>query len=94
LIIPGGVGTKDEMTKQPTLKWIKQTFETSEATASVCSGARLLGKLGLLDHLESVTHHEVIPHLQEIAPKTIIKKDKRFIDCLPIKCPHSSIGKY
>lgn len=80
LIIPGGVGTKNELNKQPVLLWIRQNYETSKTTVSVCSGARLLGKLGLLDNLESITHHEVIPHLQEIAPKTIIKNEKRFID--------------
>jgi transcriptional regulator GlxA family with amidase domain len=79
-IIPGGAGTKAEMNKQPVLKWLRQNYETSKVTASVCSGARLLGKLGLLDNLESVTHHEVIPHLQEIAPKTIINRQRRFID--------------
>lgn len=80
LVIPGGVGTKNEMNKPSVLKWIQQNYDTSQISASVCSGARLLGKLGLLDDLESITHHEVIPHLQEIAPKTIINKSKRFVD--------------
>jgi transcriptional regulator GlxA family with amidase domain len=30
--------------------------------------------------MESITHHEVIPHLQEIAPQTIINRQRRFID--------------
>lgn len=79
-IIPGGVGTKSEMNKQSVMKWLQKNYDTSKITASVCSGARLLGQLGLLDNLESITHHEVIPHLQEIAPKTTINKSKRFID--------------
>jgi transcriptional regulator GlxA family with amidase domain len=80
LLVPGGVGTKDEMNKQPVLKWLQQNYETAQVTASVCSGARLLGRLGLLDNVESITHHEVIPELQEIAPKTLINKQRRFID--------------
>jgi transcriptional regulator GlxA family with amidase domain len=80
LIIPGGVGTKEEMNKPAVLEWLQRNYETSEITFSVCSGARLLGKLGLLDNLESITHHEVVPHLQEIAPKTIINRDKRIVD--------------
>lgn len=47
---------------------------------TVCSGARILGILGLLDSLETTTHHEVFEHLKEIAPKAIINKNKRFID--------------
>jgi transcriptional regulator GlxA family with amidase domain len=47
---------------------------------SVCSGARLLGKIGLLDNIAVTTHHEVIEHLQKIAPRVKIKDDVRFID--------------
>lgn len=80
LIIPGGAGTKAELEKAPVLEWLRETYETSIVTASVCSGARLLGKLGLLDDLKSVTHHEVISDLQALAPKTIVEPQQRFID--------------
>ncbi|AZO95121.1 DJ-1/PfpI family protein [Halocella sp. SP3-1] len=80
LIIPGGEGTKSEINKHTVLKWLNRNYGKSKITFSVCSGARLLGRLGLLDNLESITHHEVIPHLQKIAPKTIINKNMRFID--------------
>jgi transcriptional regulator GlxA family with amidase domain len=80
LVIPGGVGTKTEMEKEVVLNWLKQNYEASKITMSVCSGARLLGKLGLLDNLEATTHHEVLEHLKEIAPKAILKERQRFID--------------
>lgn len=80
LVIPGGVGTKSEMIKEDVLEWISENHRNSKITMSVCSGARLLGKLGLLDGLECTTHHEVMEHLQKIAPKAIIKQDKRFVD--------------
>lgn len=80
LVIPGGVGTKTEMLKEEVLRWIVESYTKSSITMSVCSGARLLGKLGLLDGLECTTHHEVMEHLQEVAPKAIIKTGKRFID--------------
>lgn len=80
LVIPGGVGTRAEVTKQDVLDWVSKTSENAKITMSVCSGARLLGKLGLLDHLEATTHHTVIDNLKEIAPKANITADKRFID--------------
>lgn len=80
LVIPGGVGTKKLLNNSKILDWISRIHSGAKITLSVCSGARLLGKIGLLDNLESTTHHEVIPHLKEIAPKTIINKDQRFID--------------
>jgi transcriptional regulator GlxA family with amidase domain len=80
LIIPGGVGTKTEMNKDRVLDWISKNYENSMITMSVCSGARILGKLGLLDNVESTTHHEVMEHLLQIAPTTIIESNKRFVD--------------
>lgn len=80
LIIPGGVGTKATIKEPVILDWVRQTAENSAITMSVCSGARILGVLGLLDQLESTTHHEVIEHLQELAPRTIINPNRRFID--------------
>ncbi len=80
LVIPGGVGTRSEMNKPAVLEWVRRNYQTSQYTFSVCSGARILGKLGLLDNQESVTHHEVIPELREIAPLAIMKGEKRFTD--------------
>lgn len=79
LVIPGGVGTKSELLKEEVLNWINKNHCNSKITMSVCSGARLLAKLGLLDNLECTTHHEVIEHLREIAPKAVIKSKERFI---------------
>ncbi len=80
LVVPGGVGTKAEMEKDNVRKWLRANFEASLITMSVCSGARLLGKLGLLDNSDATTHHDVIPELEKIAPKAIIKTDARFTD--------------
>ncbi|MBP2651726.1 MAG: DJ/PfpI family protein [Firmicutes bacterium] len=80
LIVPGGAGTKSEMNKASVLKWLKEQYGTSQKTMSVCSGTRLLGKLGLLDNMEIITHHEVIADMKEIAPTAIIKENVRFTD--------------
>ncbi len=80
LVVPGGVGTKKEIDKEPVLEWVKRNHEISKITFSVCSGARILGRVGILDGIECITHHEVIPHLKEIAPKAKINPDRRFID--------------
>ncbi len=80
LIIPGGIGTKKEICNNDVLSWVADNYKEFKITFSICSGARILGKLGLLDGLESTTHHEVIPHLKEIAPKTIINEKARYID--------------
>ncbi|MDR3590189.1 MAG: DJ-1/PfpI family protein [Negativicutes bacterium] len=80
LVIPGGIGTKAILKEAASLDWIRRTAASSAITMSVCSGARILGILGLLDRLEATTHHEVAEHLKELAPATIIKQNERFID--------------
>jgi len=80
LIVPGGNGTRVEMENEQVINWLKARNETSEITMSVCSGTRLLGKAGLLDNLKIVTHHEVIPDMQTIAPLAVIEKQARFTD--------------
>src|SRR5690606_20901152 len=76
--IPGGVGTRSEILKKDILEWINKNHRNSMITMSICSGATLLGKLGLLDGMECTTHHEVMEDLQEIAPKAIVRPDKRY----------------
>lgn len=80
LIIPGGVGARKQIENKVALDWIRKTTITSTITFSVCSGALLLGKLGLLDNVACTTHHEVISVLQNIAPTAQVESDTRFID--------------
>jgi transcriptional regulator GlxA family with amidase domain len=80
LVVPGGVGTRAEMTKPAVLDWVRRGHESGRITFSVCSGARILGALGLLDGLDAVTHHEVADELRSIAPKARVVSGRRFVD--------------
>ena len=80
LIIPGGVGTKTELSKPDTLAWVQANCQSAGITMSVCSGARILAALGLLNHREATTHHEVMEHVKELAPAVILNTEKRFVD--------------
>jgi len=80
LVVPGGVGTRRLLDDAVILEWVSAVSGKSSITFSVCSGARVLAKLGLLDGIEAITHHEVIPHLRELAPKALIREDVRFVD--------------
>ena len=53
---------------------------------SVCTGALLLAKAGLLDGLEATTHRGAIDLLREVAPRTTIHADRRFVDNGRIIC--------
>jgi transcriptional regulator GlxA family with amidase domain len=79
LIIAGGSGTRALMRDAEVLSWVQTTTENAEFALSICSGARLLGALGLLDGKSYCTHHEVYPHLAEIAPLGVPQPERRFV---------------
>lgn len=57
LIVPGGYTDTYKMTRnQPVLDWIKKIDEKSQITASVCTGAWILGAAGLLEGKKATTH--------------------------------------
>ena len=70
LIIPGGIGTRALMNNTAICGWIAAAAEQAELTLSVCSGALLLAKAGLLTGLRATTHHQVLELLREVAPDT------------------------
>jgi transcriptional regulator GlxA family with amidase domain len=80
LIIPGGSGTRPLLLQQDILAWISHAAHTADKVLSVCTGALLLAKVGLLDGVKSTTHHSAFETLAEIAPTTEIVRDARFVD--------------
>ncbi|MEM1095303.1 MAG: DJ-1/PfpI family protein [Bacteroidota bacterium] len=79
LIVPGGSGTRALLTSTTVLGWVARTHAGAQHTLSICSGARLFATLGLLDGKPYCTHHEVYPHLAELAPTGIPKPEHRFV---------------
>jgi transcriptional regulator GlxA family with amidase domain len=80
LLIPGGQGTRPLIDDAPTIEWIQQQAAKAELVLSVCTGALLLAKAGLLDGLSATTHHGAIDLLKELGPKTNVKTDTRVVD--------------
>jgi len=80
LVIPGGFGTRREMNNQNLVEWIKKCNEKAELILSVCTGALLLAKAGLLEGLSATTHHGAFDLLEEIAPNTKVKREERIVD--------------
>jgi transcriptional regulator GlxA family with amidase domain len=80
LLIPGGNGTRKVIGNALLMDWILATSKESEITFSVCSGARVLAKLGLLDNMEIATHHLVIDDVLSLASGARINTEKRFVD--------------
>jgi transcriptional regulator GlxA family with amidase domain len=80
LIIPGGSGTRPLLQQHDVLSWISYSAHCADKVLSVCTGALLLAKVGLLDGMKSTTHGSAFETLAEIAPTTEIIRDARFVD--------------
>ena len=79
LLIPGG-GVKDQVANANVIKWVQDKSKDAEVVMSVCNGAFILAKAGLLDGLQATTTAGLIPMLREAAPKTKVVDDRRFVD--------------
>lgn len=80
LLVPGGYGTRREMHNPVLLDWIERRAQNTELLLSVCTGALLLAKAGLLEGLSATTHHLAIDLLRETAPNTRVLASERIVD--------------
>ena len=80
LLVPGGWGSRQQMNNERLLKWIADRSRQVETLASVCTGALLLGKAGLLDGKRATTHWRVLDWMQELFPKVTVEKRLHFVE--------------
>ena len=80
LVVPGGFGTRREMNNPVMLDFVKQRSAECEVLLSVCTGALILGRAGLLDGLPATTHHGAVDLLKEVAPAALVDGERRVID--------------
>jgi len=81
LVIPGGYGAEQiEIHNDILIEWIKSRANGVELMTSVCTGAFLLAKAGLLDEKRATTHWMDIDRLEKEFPKVIVKRDVKFVE--------------
>ena len=56
VLVPGGATTPGQMMDDEVLDWLREVHKTTKWTASVCTGALILGAAGILKGLPATTH--------------------------------------
>jgi transcriptional regulator GlxA family with amidase domain len=80
LVVPGGFGTRALLEDEPTLAWIEATAGAARRVASVCTGALLLARRGLLRGKRATTHWGALDALRSIDPSIDVADGPRFVD--------------
>src|SRR5260370_1078044 len=79
VICPGGPSSK--VYDDPEFfAWAKKVSAEAEIAQSVCTGAFVLAKAGMLDGLDVTTFHGAIENLRKNYPNAHVQDGRRFID--------------
>src|SRR4051794_13918438 len=80
LVVPGGWGVRTEVNNARLLDWIGDQGRRVETLASVCRGAMLLGKAGLLDGRRATTHWKSLAWMRESFPDVTVVEDQHVVE--------------
>ncbi|MGE5380789.1 MAG: DJ-1/PfpI family protein, partial [Methylocystaceae bacterium] len=81
IIIPGGPGTYQiETQNDSVIGWIREQASKAEITASVCTGAFLLAKAGILKGKKATTHWRSLDRLGNEYPQVLVQRGIKYVD--------------
>lgn len=80
LVVPGGFGTRPLVEHPPTLDWIRRVAAGAQLVTSVCTGAALLARAGLLAGKRATTHFGSYDWLASLDPTITVEKGVRYVE--------------
>lgn len=80
LVVPGGFGTRALLDEPAVLDWIRRTAASARQVASVCTGALLLARAGLLSHRRATTHWGALDLLATLDPTITVERALRVVE--------------
>jgi transcriptional regulator GlxA family with amidase domain len=79
LIVAGGDATREAVKDGALVAWLRAAAPRSRRVASVCTGAFLLARAGLLDGRRATTHWEACDLLSRFFPQVAVDPDPIFV---------------
>ncbi|HYD40775.1 MAG TPA: DJ-1/PfpI family protein [Anaeromyxobacter sp.] len=79
VLVPGGVH-EPELDRPELAEWLRKQAASAKLVASVCTGAFLLARAGLLDRLEVTTHWEDVADLRRLFPALAVREGARWVE--------------
>ena len=79
IVVPGGHGEQALRNDKRFISWLQAAHETSTWTTSVCTGALLLAKIGLLNGRRATTHWAGLDLLASLDSTIQVQRDARVV---------------
>jgi transcriptional regulator GlxA family with amidase domain len=79
LLVPGGIGTRAEVDNAKLVDWLRARAATAERVASVCTGAALLARAGLLDGRRATSNKAVFSWVTSQGPRVTWVPEARWV---------------
>jgi len=79
LMIGGGIGFAAAREDAGLIAWVQRKLPQVERLASICTGAMILGRAGLLDGLRATTHWEYCSLLEKECPDVAVEADAIYV---------------
>jgi transcriptional regulator GlxA family with amidase domain len=80
LLVPGGIGTRHGVDDETMRAWILARAKQAELVMSVCTGAALLARAGLLDGLRATTNKRAFDWVVTQGPRVQWVRKARWVD--------------
>lgn len=80
LMVPGGIGTRKEVENRRLLEWLVARAATAELVLSVCTGAALLARAGILDGRRATSNKRSLAWVMSQGPRVEWVKRARWVE--------------
>lgn len=75
-----GTRSVDTVLEADIVRWLKRAIRPGMRLVTICSGALLIARAGLLEGYECTTHHSLLDALVRLAPTARVRDNRLFVE--------------